>query len=31
MTKQDVDNLPPFEREIFINLIQDRENKKDNL
>jgi hypothetical protein len=29
MTKQDVDNLPPFEREIFINLIQERENKKE--
>jgi len=29
MTKSDVDNLPPFEREIFMNLIQDRENKKE--
>lgn len=29
MNKSDVDKLPPFEREIFINLIQDREDKKE--
>jgi hypothetical protein len=29
MNKQDVDNMLPFEREIFINMIQERENKKE--
>ena len=29
MIKNDVDNMPPFEREIFIGLIQERENKKE--
>jgi len=29
MTKYDVDKMPPFEREIFIGLIQERENKKE--
>jgi hypothetical protein len=28
MTKQDVDNMFPFEREIFINMIQERKNKE---
>jgi ribosomal protein S27E len=28
MNKSDVDNMPPFEREIFIGIIQDKENKK---
>jgi ribosomal protein S27E len=28
MNKLDVDNMPPFEREIFMSLIQEREDKK---